>query len=511
MKNVDTKYDYVIIGAGIGGITTAALLASEGKKVCVLERHYALGGYAHSFHRPTPSGKDYIFCAHVHYVFNCLEGEDGHTILKKLGLEKEITFSPLNPNGFDRLRFPDFEYDIVKGFDRNIEKLRQEFPEYEDRLKAYFTILENICSEIMSMPINPQWYHFVLRPWALKSVLKYRKWTLQDLFNKMQFPEKLQSILAGQMADIALPPRDVSLIIHASNTTMYDKGACVPDKGFEHMFLKIGEYINTQEDCAIRCMSEVASIKTNGKDVTGVMLSTGETLHAKNYIYNGDPKMLRKIIGERKLPTPFNKKLNYDYSCGSFVVYLGLKDIDLTQHGFGDWNVWYFPENNLNNCFDTIIKNKDLSDPTLFISTPSISIKEASHPDGCHQMVIETFCPFSYFKDVERNLYEKEKEKITNAIVDILEKKFIPNIRDHIDFIEAGTPLTNRRYVHAPEGNMYGQSLSPKNIKIGKINYETPFTNLFLIGATAGIPSIGGGLHCSLKLVETLLDKQISS
>ena len=47
------KWDVIVIGSGIGGLTAAALLSVHGgKRVLVLERHYAMGGFTHTFRRP---------------------------------------------------------------------------------------------------------------------------------------------------------------------------------------------------------------------------------------------------------------------------------------------------------------------------------------------------------------------------------------------------------------------------------------------------------------------------
>ena len=94
-------YDYAIIGMGIGGLTLAALLAQAGKKVIIFEQHDVPGGYGHTFRQ----GR-FSFCAELHYVWDCGPGERVFQMLEKLGLEKEVTFHRLDPQGFDRIVAP---------------------------------------------------------------------------------------------------------------------------------------------------------------------------------------------------------------------------------------------------------------------------------------------------------------------------------------------------------------------------------------------------------------------
>src|SRR5262245_56285627 len=61
---LDEHWDAIVIGSGLDGLTTAALLARHaGKRVLVLERHYTAGGFTHTFHRP-----GYEWDVGVHYV-----------------------------------------------------------------------------------------------------------------------------------------------------------------------------------------------------------------------------------------------------------------------------------------------------------------------------------------------------------------------------------------------------------------------------------------------------------
>mgnify|MGYP001815562368 CR=1 FL=1 len=62
-NRLDSSYDALIIGSGMGGLTTAAFLSELGWKVCVLEQHYTAGGYTHSFER-----NGYEWDPGVHYI-----------------------------------------------------------------------------------------------------------------------------------------------------------------------------------------------------------------------------------------------------------------------------------------------------------------------------------------------------------------------------------------------------------------------------------------------------------
>ena len=62
-KRLAPDYDVIVIGSGMGGLTTAALLSDLGKKVCVLEQHYTAGGFTHSYERA-----GYEWDVGVHYI-----------------------------------------------------------------------------------------------------------------------------------------------------------------------------------------------------------------------------------------------------------------------------------------------------------------------------------------------------------------------------------------------------------------------------------------------------------
>src|SRR3982074_1785819 len=103
-------YAVVVIGSGMGGLSAGLVLAKKGFKVCVLEQHYRPGGCLHQFFRnkiPFETGFRYVGGV----------GPDGTLgrYLRYLGVHDRLSFQPLDPDGFDLLRVPEFSFFVPTG------------------------------------------------------------------------------------------------------------------------------------------------------------------------------------------------------------------------------------------------------------------------------------------------------------------------------------------------------------------------------------------------------------
>src|SRR5215212_9650813 len=101
------------MGGGMAGLTTAALLAADGRRVLVVEQHDTPGGYAHTFEVGA-----YRFCAQVHYIFSCGEGESVHELLERIDLADEVQFQRLDPEGFDHIVVAGDRYRVPNGLEK---------------------------------------------------------------------------------------------------------------------------------------------------------------------------------------------------------------------------------------------------------------------------------------------------------------------------------------------------------------------------------------------------------
>ena len=106
------EWDAIVIGSGIGGLTTAASLAKlDNKRVLVLERHYTAGGFTHTFRRP-----GYEWDVGIHYI-----GEVAHPKAMARRMFDFLTDGELDwadmGEVYDRIILGDNAYDLVKGYE----------------------------------------------------------------------------------------------------------------------------------------------------------------------------------------------------------------------------------------------------------------------------------------------------------------------------------------------------------------------------------------------------------
>jgi len=102
------KTDYLIVGSTLSALVFGALIANSGKTVHILEDHEHPGGFDHTF----TMVKKYTFNAQFHYVWDCGEGHTVNRVLKKLGLDRDVTFERYDPNGYYHMRMPGYALDI---------------------------------------------------------------------------------------------------------------------------------------------------------------------------------------------------------------------------------------------------------------------------------------------------------------------------------------------------------------------------------------------------------------
>ena len=494
-------FDDLVIGAGMAGLAVAALLANGGRRVLVLEAHDVAGGYAHTF-----TLKGFRFCAQVHYVFGCGEGETVDRLLARLQIRTAVPFVRLDPEGFDHVVVAGDRVRIPNGLAKYRERLLRRYPEWRAPILGYFDAVTSVGEELDrsdDLPRKLTPLSVVRSAYRFRHLLRYARSTLQDVYDALRMPPHLGAVLAGQSGDYLLPPRDVSFLLHVALVCGYDRGAYYPRNHYASLVDAMAESLRSRPGCALLLEHEVDRIHAEGGRVVGVTTTNGQRFTARRYVSNVDPRRTAELIGAEHLARDAGR-LRYEYSCGTITLYLAVRGIDLRDHGFGSFNVWHYPHDDINRMYDDQLKRHDLTNPWLFLSTPTLHSDAPGLCPAGHQILEVATCAdharFSELRRLDRRAYNAEKKKIRERILEVIEAQYVPRLRDHLALRVVGTPVTNERFCRAPAGNAYGAALTPAHVTLGRRPFRTQLDNLWMANATAGLPSVAGAIGAGMRL-----------
>lgn len=504
-------FDYIILGAGLGGLSTAACLTRQGHKVAVLEKHYLPGGCGHTF-----DYGNYRFCADVHYISQCAPHQAIGQFLSYI--ERPVEFNSLDPDGIDRVITPDVDFKIPLGWENLRTRLLNTFPEETTAINRYCDEILQLHADIRSLTQEVNWYDRNWSDWL--KLPKYwnlyskRSWTLQDLYDHIGLSPKLQNLLAGQSGDYALPPNEIALMTHTSLVSDYAEGAYYPKYHFKQFVDTIVEAI-TAGGGIVQLSTPVEHIEVSHNQVQQLITANGDIYHAaKGYISDLDPKLTVELMHRSDgLSKQETKRLtNYEYSASAFNVYLGLDSrFEPESYGLGNWNIWYYPTGNLNQEYEKQLTG-DLSHPWIFLSCPTLKTCEPGMgPAGHHVLEIATVCPYQPFGELyerDRIAYRAKKRELYQHLMTSV-RDLIPDVERYARTKVYGTPTTSEFYLGQPQGNIYGAKLIPKQVGLNRMGYNTELPNLFLVGATAGYPSVPGVIINGMEVVELITGRSV--
>jgi len=492
-------YDAIVIGSGAGGLSAALKLAQSHYSVMLLEAMPSFGGYLNPFRR-----KGYTFDTGLHYLGELGEGDRFWRLLDELGVHESMKFVELNPEGFDRYVFPDYELRVCKGKNQFMERLINDFPAEEPGIYKYFTVFEKIIQAVKaseSMGKGPlQMLSFIMRHPVM---MKYSRVPYQKLLDDVTSDKRLQAVFAAPCADYGVPPAKASIIIAIMVWAHYLKGAYYPCGGSGALR---DAFIDRLKDygAELKKSSRVVSIEKTGNEFI-ITTEHGEKYTARGVISDVDPVItLGKLVNPELVPSKIKRKvMQLRPSDGAFYAFIGT-DLDLPSMGITDANIIHYSGYDLNALYKQwYISTEPESFPTFFITSPSVKDPEGGHaPEGYHAVEIITGASYEFFEQwahlppMKRGEeYKSLKEKIGERLIAAAEQ-YIPTLSQHIDFVEYATPLSNEYWVNAVRGGNYGPDQTPDQVGLGRFATSTAgIDGLFLAGSGA----IGGGVMACIE------------
>lgn len=504
--------DYLIVGSGLSALAFAALMAEAGRRVVMVEAHDTVGGYGHTF-----SVGPYRFNAQLHYVWNAGEGRTVRRFLEKLGLQDEITFVRLDPNGYDHMRLPGYALDIPSDPAELGRRLTALFPAHARGIEGFVEELVRTDAELESIPYSFSEWPKVLAARGYRHVFRNRNATLEDVFERHGLPRAARTLLALQWPDFLLPPSQLSFFAWVKLFAGYARGAYYPKKHFHHVTETLARRIEAKGGKILlrrkateflREGRRIVGARVEHVDQNGIGTGVFEELRAEATVCNMDPQRAASMIGFEHFAPAVRRRLQYEYSPSSFVAYCSVRDLDLREHGFGAFNVFHADDDDLEGIFEGMYRRGDYSRISFSMSTPTLITDEPGDcPEG--EQILELLTVADHARFLELKLddpkgYREKKQRIFDRMLEVIESRYVPGIRDKLAVHVLGSPTTSERYVWAPNGNSYGSIMTPRRIWADRLDHRTSLDGFHFCNASSGYAGFTGTIWTGCRLYEQL-------
>lgn len=490
------KYDCIIIGAGIGGLTAASILARNGKRVLVLEKNPKVGGYAVNFRRG-----QFEFDASLHMINGCNKDQSTYNILKKCGIIDKIKI--LAHPYISRTIFPDYDFRVPQAnMVEYINILTQYFPEEREGIGRFFEEMRKVFVEgkqciYSKIPLSIEIFYF---PFKYPSLFKYSFITFRAALNRFLKDERLKTLIAQFWMFTGTHPNKLCAFYYLYPDYDYlNNGANYIKGGSQVLSQALFEAISEKGGKVI-LNTEVEKILVDNRTAKGASTKKGD--YFADVVISGMDahKTFFSLIGKNYFKRRFAKKLeSMETATSFFVVYLGL-NVDLKTKGFSDYEIFYNPDYDLEKQFNASVNN-NMEETSLMLTIHS-NIDEDAVPRGKSSMSISTLSGYDYWSGFNKDDYNKTKNRLADILIKRAEK-VIPNLSAYIEESEVATPLTMERCTGNYKGSVLGFSQTVFQSGIWRLPQKTPIRNLYLANAWTWL---GGGISCTMYSGEGLAE-----
>lgn len=504
--------DAIIIGSGIGALTTAGLLAGvAGARVLVLEKHCTPGGLTHSFRRMGAS-----WDVGLHYVGDMHPGSRPRQLFDYL-TGGALTWNRM-PSGYDRFVLPGhgLTVTIPSSMAHYRDLLTKLFPREKRAIRRYCQDVKRAYSWMslrymadMVPPLASPAIHLALRlrtGCALERTEHYMERRFRD--------PALRALLTTHWGDYGVEPTRSAFVAHAMIVCHYMDGAWFPRGGSGQIARMIEERIRATGG-EIRLCQDVDDILIDNGRAVGVRVTDRRSVPVS---YEERAPIVISGVGAREtytrlLPTTGpvgaltarvrEHVARLGHGGSAATVYLTLDHYPADVDGSNVWvNTSQGPDD-LEQMTEDLCQGRPQS---AFISFPGI---KAGDRHATAEIVSfaqpEAFDRWSGTRPGMRGEdYERMTSAMARGLIDLADTA-IPGLKDAVRSVEVATPLTIEHFTSHESGCFYGLPLTPERFAADLSSPSTPINGLYLTGQDAGMPGIVGSALAGMAAACTVL------
>ncbi|MCQ2184071.1 MAG: NAD(P)/FAD-dependent oxidoreductase [Bacteroidales bacterium] len=482
----------VIVGGGLGGLFTGAILAKEGLKVTVIEKNSTVGGGLQSF---TRMGE--VFDTGMHIIGGMQEDGNVRKVCRYLGIEDKIHIRDVDPDIADSIYFAEdgHSYHTARGRENYVKALSEDFPGQEKNLKEYVDAMYRITDEVDMFHLRPN--DSYVQPHCGDFGI-----SAKDFIAKYISDTRLRSVLAFMNPMYGGRGAMTPAYVHAIISVLYIEGASRFEGGSCRFAQTLKESIEDNGGTVISG-DGVARVCTEGRFIKGVVTRSGKSFTADKYICAIHPSAFFSLLDDKSalpksyrdrlesIPSSYSAfKLNIKFKKGTFK-YLNHTCYYMSRYD----DIWNF------GCDSSL-----WPEGFLYMTPPEIGQGEyATKMIVTAPMLWECVSPWEDSRPGHRTEeYGQFKKEMSGRILDCLEKLY-PDFRSCIEGVDSSSPLTIRDWYSVKEGAMCGYSKDWTNPLLTQVPVVTKIPNLLLTGQCCNLHGFCGVTLTAINTAEAAL------
>ena len=437
-----TEHDVIMVGAGIGGLTAAALLAHRGLKVIVFEQHFLPGGYCTSWERGVRRGDKrlrYVFDAGVHDVSGLGERGPVRNLLRQLDIEDRITWHRMDHEYI----LPDMRLKVPRSAEEFVAALCQRFPQEKDSIIAFFAEMEAMYRELYAdvdktggVPTPPRTVDETLAyPHSHPHTFRWMNVPFGQMLDTYLHDPRLKEFLSALTGYLSDDPTVLTVGAMAPIFGYYFDGGYYPEGSSQSFADALVEVIESHGG-QVRLRTPVSCVLVEQGRAIGVQLAKGEIHRAQAIISNADvQRTFLELVGREHLPAEFVQEIeSLQPSTSAFEVFLGVDFVPQIEP------------------LTMLVADGD----GVGIAIPS-KVDPSLAPPGHASIVLIKLIPQAEAAKWDRKApdYTQCKRLVGDRMIALAEQA-IPGLCGHIVYRQEGSPATVTRYAWATGGAIYG-------------------------------------------------------
>lgn len=482
----------IIIGGGLGGLFTGALMSKQGFTVTVLEKNATIGGGLQTFSRHGVQ-----FETGMHILGGLREGGSINKICRYLGIMDKMDIRDVDHDCMDSITYlsDNKTYRIPEGREAFVAYFAHEFPSERDDIRLYVDRLYDIADEVD---------FFYLRKGRDELFAHSEEflWSADELIAHYIKDARLRDILAYMNPMYGGKHGHTPAYIHALINVLYIDGPSRFAGGSQQMADALADVI-TSHGGAIMAGDAVSHISVTDHQVTSLKTTSGREYQADVYISAIHPCSLLGIIDEHAFPKSYRMRVaDIPNTYSAFTLYIVFR-----PQTFRYINHTCYFQTDYGKVWDYDDYDADTWPRGFMYMTPADKYQEPY----ASKMIVNCIMNFDEVRrwsdtTVGHRVKEYEEWK-AERIEKVLHRmsQLYPSFRNMVESVYASSPLTIRDYYNEKDGALYGFRKDCRNIVLSQVPIYTKVRNLFLTGQNINLHGICGVPLTAVNTVEAIV------